>query len=103
MPVSRAVQLQRNNQRRAAPRDGLSYPLDILYERAGVATPLVKRIAADRIPAPYSELLVHQNEMTSTLEVHFGGPMAVRVLSSFSKNHSYFRRVLLALKKTARP
>ena len=72
MPASRALQVHRNNQRRASLRDGLLYPLDLLYERAGVAPPLVKRIAADRIPAPYSGLLVHQNEMTSTLEGHFG-------------------------------
>ena len=103
MPAYRALQVHRNSQRRASVRDGLLYPLDLLYERAGVAPPLVKRIAADRIPAPYSDLLVHQNEMTSTLEGYFGGPMAVRVLSSFSRRHSYFRRVLLALKETARP
>jgi chorismate-pyruvate lyase len=103
MPASRALQVHRNNQRRASLRDGLLYPLDLLYERAGVAPPLVKRIAAERIPAPYSGLLVHHNEMTSTLEGHFGGPICVRVLSSFSKGPSYFRRVLLTLKETARP
>ena len=35
--------------------------------------------------------------MTSTLEAHFGGSLTVRVLSSFSRGRSYFRRVLLAL------
>ena len=103
MPSSRALQIQRNSQRRVSLRESVAYPLDLLYERAGVAPPLVKRIAADRIPPPYSGLLVHQNEMTSTLESHFGGPICVRVLSSFTKGPSYFRRVLLALKDTARP
>ena len=103
MPASRALHVQGNSQRRAALRDGLLYPLDLLYERAGVVPPIARRIAADRIPFPYKNLLVHQKEMTSTLEGHFGGAMVVRVLSSFSKGPSYFRRVLLTLKETARP
>jgi hypothetical protein len=79
------------------------YPLDELYARVGIAGPVVKRTAADRIPSPYKNLLVHENEMTATLERHFGGRLAVRVLTSFSKGRSYFRRVLLALESTGRP
>jgi chorismate-pyruvate lyase len=63
----------------------------------------VARTTAGRIPPPYHDLLVHENEMTSTLEEHFDGPLTVRVLSSFSKGRSYFRRVLLALERTGRP
>jgi chorismate-pyruvate lyase len=63
----------------------------------------VKPTTAGRIPSPYRELLVHENEMTSTLEQHFGGPVTVRVLSSFSSGRSYFRRVVLALERTGRP
>jgi chorismate-pyruvate lyase len=48
-------------------------------------------------------LLVHENEMTSTLEEHFGGTLTVRVLSSFSRGRSYFRRVLLSLASTGAP
>jgi chorismate-pyruvate lyase len=79
------------------------YPLDVLYARAGTTVPDVARTTADRIPAPYHGLLVHQDEMTSTLENHFGGPVTVRVLSSFSRRRSYFRRVLLVLEATGRP
>ncbi len=79
------------------------YPLDVLYARAGIAGPVVRPTTAARIPPPYHDLLVHENEMTSTLEAHFGGPLTVRVLSSFSKGRSYFRRVLLALEATGVP
>ena len=103
MPASRALQVPRHNDRRVVPRNRLLYPLDLLYERAGVAPPIAKRVAAEHIPSPYRDLLVHQNDMTSTLEGHFGGPLAVRVLSSFTKRPSYFRRVLLTLKQSARP
>ena len=84
-------------------RNGILYPLDALYARAGVAGPVVKRTTAGRIPSPYKSLLVHENEMTSTLERHFGGRVTVRVLGSFSRGRSYFRRVLLAMESTGRP
>jgi len=83
--------------------NGILYPLDALYARAGVAGPVVKRTTAGRIPSPYKSLLVHENEMTSTLERHFGGRVTVRVLGSFSRGRSYFRRVLLAMESTGRP
>lgn len=83
--------------------NGLLYPLDALYARAGTPNPIVKPTRADRIPPPYHGLLVHQNEMTATLERHFGGRLTVRVLSSFSRGRSYFRRVVLALEATGRP
>ena len=103
MSPTRTLQVQRQSNRRTASPNGILYPLDALYARAGVAAPVVKTTAPDRIPSPYRKLLDHQNEMTSTLEGHFGGPVTVRVLSSFSRGRSYFRRVLLALRSTGRP
>jgi len=103
MPATRTLQLQQQRNRGTASANGILYPLDALYLRAGIAPPVVKRTTPDRIPAPYRSLLDHQNEMTSTLERHFGGRVAVRVLSSFSKGRSYFRRVLLSLETTGRP
>jgi hypothetical protein len=103
MPATRTLQVQRPRNRGTVSANGILYPLDVLYARAGVAGPVVKRTTADRIPSPYQSLLVHQNEMTSTLERHFGGRVTVRVLASFSRGRSYFRRVLLALEGTGRP
>jgi hypothetical protein len=103
MPATRTQQLQRRSNRVKASAHGILYPLDVLYARAGVAAPVVSVTPAGRIPSPYKSLLVHENEMTSTLERHFGGRVTVRVLSSFSRGRSYFRRVLLALESTGRP
>jgi chorismate-pyruvate lyase len=103
MSGTRSLQLQRQKNRKAASTNGILYPLDALYARAGIAGPDVKRTTAQRIPSPYNALLVHQNEMTSTLERHFGGSVSVRVLATFSRGRSYFRRVLLALENTGRP
>ena len=103
MPATRTLQIHRQKTRGTVSANGILYPLDVLYARAGIAGPVVKRTTATRIPSPYNSLLVHQNEMTSTLEQHFGGRVTVRVLSSFSRGRSYFRRVLLALEDTGRP
>ena len=79
------------------------YPLDVLYAQAGITPPIVKRISRARVPPPYDGLLVHEDEMTATLERHCGGRIAVRVLSSALKGQSYFRRVLLVEESSARP
>jgi chorismate-pyruvate lyase len=103
MPGTRPLQIQRQGILGSVSANGILYPLDALYAKAGIAGPVAKRTTPDRIPPPYNGLLVHQNEMTSTLEGYFGGPVTVRVLSSFSRGRSYFRRVLLALEASGRP
>jgi chorismate-pyruvate lyase len=79
------------------------FPLDFVYARSGVELPRVERIEPDDIPLPYRSLLVHQIDMTLTLERHFGGRVALRPLSTFSHGPWYFRRVLLAQEYTGRP
>src|SRR5688572_8937890 len=86
-----------------APADGMLFPLDFVYARSGVALPQVGAIAPDDIPQPYRSLLVHQNDMTLTLERHFGGRVALRALATFTNGPWYFRRVLLAQEYTGRP
>ena len=81
----------------------LLYPLDLAYERAGLAPPDVCRIEADEIPEPYHSLLVHTNDMTRTLEQHYRGPVVVRALATFSTDGQYFRRVLLSHASSGRP
>ncbi len=79
------------------------YPLDVVYRKAGVAMPEWSIIAPDDIPSPYRSMLVHDNDMTSTLERHYGGRVVLRALSTFSRGVWYFRRVLLVQEYTGRP
>jgi chorismate-pyruvate lyase len=79
------------------------YPLDIAYTRAGVEPPAATAIAPGRIPQPYRSLLVHQNDMTLTLEAHFGGRVVLRPLTTFTVGAWYYRRVLLAQEYSGRP
>ena len=82
---------------------GVLHPLDIVYERAGVALPKVVPVDPDRIPSPYRSLLVHQRDMTLTLEAHFGGRVVLRPLSTWRQGGWYYRRVLLAQEYSGRP
>jgi chorismate-pyruvate lyase len=89
-----------------APRgftDGVLYPLDVVYRRAGVALPAVTVVPPDDIPPPYHSLLVHESDMTLTLERHFGGRVVLRALSTFRTGSWYFRRVLLVQEYSGRP
>lgn len=99
----RNLQIQPRKRRSGGAANGILYPLDLLYAQAGIACPAVKRTTPDRIPRPYDKLLVHESEMTYTLEQHFGGRVAVRVLSTCTTGGSYFRRVLLAMESSGRP
>ena len=88
---------------RASSAPSILYPLDFVYARAGVASPTVKRVAPREIPEPYRSLLVHESDMTITLERHFGGRVTLRPLSTFTVGGNYFRRVLLAQEYSGRP
>ena len=79
------------------------YPLDVVYAQAGIPAPETRSIVPSRIPPPYRSLLVHERDMTLTLESHFGGRVTLRALSTFRKGQSYYRRVLLVQEYSARP
>jgi chorismate-pyruvate lyase len=87
----------------AAQANGLLHPLDTVYLRAGVKLPKAERIEPDDIPSPYRSLLVHQRDMTLTLEAHFGGRVVLRPLSTWQRGGWYYRRVLLAQEYSGRP
>ena len=79
------------------------YPLDLVYRRAGVTIPKVSVVQPEDIPLPYRSLLVHDSDMTLTLERHFGGRVTLRPLSTFTTGASYFRRVLLIQEYSGQP
>ena len=87
-----------------APSRASLHPLDIVYTRAGLEPPTVDaRSRRTQIPQPYRSLLVHQRDMTLTLEAHFGGRVVLRPLSTFTAAPWYYRRVLLAQEYSGRP
>ena len=79
------------------------YPLNLTYTRIGITHPSVKEVLPNKIPEPYRSLLVHNDDMTLTLERHFGDRIVLRPLSTFSRSGWYFRRVLLVQEYSGRP
>ena len=104
--MAKLAGLHRPRRTKAARLDSpnrLLYPLDVMYGRAGVVPPAATPLAAAELPPPYRALLDHERDMTLTLEAQVGGRVALRVLSTFTRGRSYFRRVLLVEESTGRP
>jgi chorismate-pyruvate lyase len=88
---------------KARSRQSPLFPLDLAYTQVGVALPAVRTITPEGVPPPYHSLLVHEQDMTLTLERHHGGPVLLRTLSTTSRGGWYLRRVLLVQAYSGRP
>ena len=55
-------------------------PLTDFYSSHGTEPPRIAPMAGPDLPAPYRNLLDHRQDMTSTLETHFGVTLHVQVL-----------------------
>ena len=73
------------------------HPLDEFYVRAGRALLPFTVVSGDAVPEPYRALLVHERDMTRTLEQHHGGAIHLRVLSSHQAGEAYWRESVLEL------
>jgi chorismate-pyruvate lyase len=82
---------------------GLIHPLDDFYATAGVSLPPVAEVEALDIPEPYRRLLVHQHDMTSTLEKFHGGRIHLRLHGKRQAADDYFREVVLLLDGSNQP
>ena len=86
-----------------APGVSLSHPLDGFYARSGLALPPLQQIDGEEVPEPYKALLVHQSDMTSTLENFHRQSIHLRVLGRERRGDEYFREVVLHLDDTEQP
>ena len=73
------------------------HPLDEFYARSGMALPRIERVAGEELPEPQRTLLVHQNDMTPTLENFHGSQIHLEVLKRDLRGDFYFREVALRL------
>ena len=104
MPRStRFTRVRPADHRAGAATNGLLFPLDVVYKRAGVALPKARSVSPDKLPFPYRALLAHESDMTLTLERHFGGRLGLRTLSTFRDGAWYLRRILLVQEYSGRP
>lgn len=65
--------------------------------------PAMEFVDAEEVPAPYKQLLVHERDMTSTLENFYEQRIHIRLLHRHLSEHTYSREVLLELNETDTP
>jgi len=87
----------------AAATPPLLYPLSEFYARAGLPLPAAAQIDALDIPEPHRSLLVHQTDMTTTLERFDGDQIRIRVHGRRRLADDYFREVVLILENSGQP
>ncbi len=73
------------------------YPLSEFYARSGLALPRFEVIPGESIPEPLRTLLVHERDMTPTLQEHYRGDIHIEVLGRERRGGAYFREVILRL------
>ena len=79
------------------------YPLDDLYSRAGLPLPAIESLTGAMVPEPYRTLLVHNNDMTPTLEAFHRAAIHLKILNSEARGGYYFREVALHLDHSELP
>jgi chorismate-pyruvate lyase len=65
--------------------------------------PAFQFIDSEEIPEPYKQLLVHESDMTSTLEHFHEGRIHLRVLNREHRGDTYSREVVLEVDGTNAP
>lgn len=81
----------------AVDRSGLLFPLDALHQRAGRSVPSAIALPPEALPEPQRSLLVHERDMTRTLEQFHRGTIHLELLSCHQEDGAYWREVVLRL------
>lgn len=71
------------------------HPLDDFYDHAGRNLPKIEVVPGPSVPEPYQQLLVHDGDMTPTLEKFYGAAIHLEVLRRERRDNFYFREVVL--------
>jgi chorismate-pyruvate lyase len=85
------------------PQVELLFPLTAFYTRAALAPPLASQVAGEDVPEPYRQLLVHDSDMTPTLEAFHGECIHLQLLALRQDDDALWRQVVLMLDDSRRP
>lgn len=85
------------------PNGDLLYPLSEFYEQSGLPLPAVSRVEERDIPEPSKSLLVHDRDLTPTLETAYQRNMRLRVLQHSLSDSVLSRQVVLVPGDAATP
>lgn len=81
----------------------LARPLDVFYSGMGLALPPWQRVDGEDMPQPMRRLLVHQDDMTPTLEAFYGATIHIHALERQRTEDEYCRLVVLHLNGSEEP
>jgi len=81
----------------------IAHPLDEFYARSGLPLPPLEQIEGEEVPEPCKTLLVHDTDMTSTLETFHGRSIHLHVLGRERRGTEYRREVVLCLEGSEQP
>lgn len=82
--------------------DALVYPLDEFYARERVALPRIEAVSPAAMPEPFRSLLVHDEDMTPTLEAYHRSDIHIEVWGREQRGEFYSREVVLRLDRDQR-
>lgn len=80
-----------------------TYPLSEFYAHARLPMPKVEIIPGAAVPEPFKSLLVHDNDMTPTLEAFHKSDLHLEIVSRERRGDFYFREVVLRLNSSESP
>jgi chorismate-pyruvate lyase len=83
--------------------DTFAYPLSEFYSRAKLPLPRIETVVGQEVPEPYRSLLVHNNDMTPTLETFHNSRIHLEILSRDRRGDFYYREVALRLDHDEKP
>jgi chorismate-pyruvate lyase len=78
-------------------------PLDQFYLESGLPLPSALEVEGSGIPEPYRRLLVHQHDMTPTLEAAYQQRIHLRLLKRKVSGDVLLRQVVLVLDSDEKP
>ena len=81
----------------------LLYPLSEFYLLDELTLPAVMEIDGQLLPEPFKTLLVHERDMTSTLEKYHDQKLRLHMLRRRLEGEEYFRQVLLVTEGDQKP
>lgn len=83
--------------------DTYTYPLSEFYSHAKLPLPRMESVPGDAVPEPYRSLLVHNNDMTPTLEAFHNATIHLEILSRERRGDFYYRQVVLRSRSDETP
>jgi chorismate-pyruvate lyase len=81
----------------------IAHPLDEFYAQMGMTLPPIEQVQGGDVPEPYKTLLVHNHDMTPTLEQFYHENLHLLVFRREYRGDFYFREVALVLDSNEQP